>query len=419
MSTLDDRMKKYANRENLPRVVLDRDIPYREYQLAPCKYKWNFYQPIVFLTDEIWAESQDFPRYVISNYGRVYDKKQKCILLARIQPNGYKKISLYHPDKNGYVSIEIHRLVMRTFCPNSEYESLQVNHIDGVKNNNYYNPYSDRCNLEWCTAQENMEHATRTNLMSYGERTHSHAHTAEQARQAATLLAQGISADEILTKNMVEGLTKCQRDQIFIYNIKDGNWRRDVEDIYFPDPNRKRKEIHFHTEDEVRDICLLLHNGLDNHAIFSLLSQKYPYLRESFIEKLKMGDKSTRSWHHIREQYLPFKRFSPPKRTYTETEISLLCRLIRSGLRNTALRQAMGWGDTMTYNQMMALLSELKQNKNSAYRSISSKYFPDGINTPTGPDQASLMGIDLDKYPKNSTNRDYNSSLAKVHKKRS
>lgn len=54
-------------------------------------------------------------------------------------------------------TILIHRLIAQTFIPNSE-NKLEVNHIDGNKQNNNIE------NLEWCTKSENHKHAFKIGL---------------------------------------------------------------------------------------------------------------------------------------------------------------------------------------------------------------------------------------------------------------
>ena len=62
-------------------------------------------------------------------------------------------------DSNGNRHrFSIHRLVMENFKPVKNMENLQVNHIDGNKQNNNIS------NLEWVTCKENISHAIRTNL---------------------------------------------------------------------------------------------------------------------------------------------------------------------------------------------------------------------------------------------------------------
>jgi predicted DNA-binding protein YlxM (UPF0122 family) len=53
----------------------------------------------------------------------------------------------------------VHRAVAFAFIPNPNNYS-QINHIDGNPQNN------DICNLEWCTASQNVQHAYKTGLIN-------------------------------------------------------------------------------------------------------------------------------------------------------------------------------------------------------------------------------------------------------------
>lgn len=105
----------------------------------------------------------NYPNYVITIDGEIYSLKSKCKRKHRIDKQGYHLIGLW---KDGTQRMElVHRLVMTTFNPNKNYKKLQVNHIDGNKDNNNLH------NLEWVTDSENKYHAYKNKLkVSWNEK---------------------------------------------------------------------------------------------------------------------------------------------------------------------------------------------------------------------------------------------------------
>lgn len=108
--------------------------------------------------EEIWVNVFGYEgKYQVSNLGRVKSLPRNgtvCyerILKIQVDKNGYNYVS-FHKRK-----FKIHRLVAEAFIPNPE-NKPQVNHIDGNKQNNEVE------NLEWATAQENLNHAFRIGL---------------------------------------------------------------------------------------------------------------------------------------------------------------------------------------------------------------------------------------------------------------
>lgn len=77
--------------------------------------------------------------------------------------NGYIRVGLTRNDGKSK-SYKVHRLVLLTFLPNPNSDTLQVNHIDGNKENNTLK------NLEWVTCQENIEHAIKNKLRTGKEK---------------------------------------------------------------------------------------------------------------------------------------------------------------------------------------------------------------------------------------------------------
>lgn len=108
---------------------------------------------------EVWKDIEGSKGlYQISNFGNVkslnynHTKTEKQ-LKPVMHRNGYSVVNL-----SGTI-YSVHRLVAEAFIPNPD-GKLQVNHIDGNKQNNH------AFNLEWVTAKENMEHAVQNGLLN-------------------------------------------------------------------------------------------------------------------------------------------------------------------------------------------------------------------------------------------------------------
>ena len=106
---------------------------------------------------EKWKIIEEFPKYLISNEGRIKilstleDKK------VFVKDDGYIATTL----GNGKQSYKyVHRLVAEAFVKN-KHNKPQVNHINGIKGDNRAE------NLEWVTPSENIRHAIDTGLLKY------------------------------------------------------------------------------------------------------------------------------------------------------------------------------------------------------------------------------------------------------------
>lgn len=123
--------------------------------------------------DEIWKDIDGYNGvYQVSNFGRIRSNgfkyvqrssrgklvekyAQPKIMAQAYTVEGYLVVTLF---KNGKPrQYKVHRLIAESFIPNPENKPV-INHINGIKDDNRIE------NLEWCTVQENTQHAHDTGL---------------------------------------------------------------------------------------------------------------------------------------------------------------------------------------------------------------------------------------------------------------
>lgn len=110
--------------------------------------------------DEVWKVINGFPKYEISNFGRVISNVGKRPKLLNFNDNGrgYYIVDLWNEKFHKFNSI--HRLVAIHFVDNPENKDY-VDHIDGNTKNNHYT------NLRWVTKKENTNNEnTKQNVIN-------------------------------------------------------------------------------------------------------------------------------------------------------------------------------------------------------------------------------------------------------------
>lgn len=217
---------------------------------------------IVEIFKDIYIDDSPTP-YMISDAGRVMNKRTKKILKPTLDKRGYEKYRL-HISADKKCSVSAHRLVAIAFIPNYD-DKRTVNHIDGNKRNN------DVTNLEWATDHEQMQHSIQHGLRTFdhfkGSKNPNFKYSDEIVHLICKLLEDDVGTREIARRT---GVTAT-----FVYLIRKGILRKDISCTY--KINRDCKLTYY--SDELKD------------EIASLLDQKFSYTE--IIRKLNLPDKQS------------------------------------------------------------------------------------------------------------------------------
>lgn len=105
--------------------------------------------------EEIWKEIEGYPKYMISNKGRVCSYRRTKRRIISLQPSEdlYLRAQIYDSDGKER-ALSVSRLVAKAFIPNP-LGLEQVNH----KNENVQDNRVE--NLEWCSPIYNERYGTR------------------------------------------------------------------------------------------------------------------------------------------------------------------------------------------------------------------------------------------------------------------
>ena len=167
-------------------------------------YSTEQWKPVVDYENEYEVSSYCKIRSIVPWHGVTKRK-------AQIDKDGYCRLSLNKKSKQTHHYV--HRLVAAAFigpCPNG----LQINHKDGVKENNYFG------NLEYVTNSENAIHAHRV-LGTHPIKNHGRRFNKDDLFRMRKLRSEGMNYSEIgrhlnigehTVRKILLGIAKWTRD---------------------------------------------------------------------------------------------------------------------------------------------------------------------------------------------------------------
>lgn len=222
---------------------------------------YNYTYPFIPMDEEFRNISQYIPElkdyYWVSNYGRVYNSHTGYLVTPFTNFNGYTFYVLYRTkeavEQGNYLTLTVAAQILVCTCfngpkPGPDY---QVNHIDFIRHNNYYQ------NLEWLTGLENVRYSIAAGH-TYNENEHFNSIYKEaQVRQVCELLQAGLSKSSEISNIIFGYSNKSTCD--FVRSIKlKRSWTNISKDYTFDETSYGREFM-------PETLKLMLIQYIDNH----------------------------------------------------------------------------------------------------------------------------------------------------------
>lgn len=230
--------------------------------------------------------------YMISSYGRLYDRKTMRIYPCgdmfdnQLSPNRYYRVYLRDNDTGRMSVFPIHRVLMLSRYPIANSEDFEVNHLDGIKCHNW------EWNLEWVTPKENIRHAFDTGLAKTGEFHQEAKHTEKEIRLLCELISKGYTNSQIAemvtlsnpSVNIMNTLSNLRRKHCWTKISDEYDWSNASH------TNGAPNKRYIMDESMVRKICEYFQKfGTDTRKTRDILDYcKIPY-KESDIHKYNIS----------------------------------------------------------------------------------------------------------------------------------
>lgn len=197
-----------------------------------------------------------FETIMVTECGQVWSKNSGRFLKQTKTTQGYLTVTVSEIGK----LYRVHRLICETFHLDSPYYGLDVNHKNGIKEDNR------KVNVEWCTRSYNIKHAIDNGLNPSRGETHPQAlRTEKEVREIFELMQEGWRNKDIADKFNIP------KDSVSDLRTKD-KWSHIRSDYNFEVKRNDRYSVA-----TVKRVCELLAEGLSPAQVSKQIKSSMKY----------------------------------------------------------------------------------------------------------------------------------------------